>query len=212
MTKLLIIRHGQSISNLQHVFTGHLDLPLTDLGHRQAQLTAEYILANYRVDRVYASDLRRAWDTGNAVASSLGLNVQTDRRLREIYAGQWEGKSFDYLTENYPSYTVFRTDIGNCITDGGESVKHLSERVLKAFYDIAKENEGKTVVIATHATPIRALMTHCQGKCFAEMKDVPWVTNASVTEVIYENGRLELVKASQDAHLGDITSRFPSNV
>ena len=212
MTKLLIIRHGQSVSNIQGVFTGHLNLALTELGHQQAKLTGEFILENYKVDAVYSSDLLRAADTGHAVADPLGLSLITDRRLREIYAGTWEGRSFDDLSQNAPSYMVFRNDIGTCQTDGGESVAQLSCRVLEAFYEIAERNEGKTVVIATHATPVRALMTHAQGKTLAQMKDVPWVTNASVTEVIYEDGKFHLGKICQDAHLGSIVSRFPSNV
>ena len=212
MTKLLLIRHGQSVSNVQGVFTGHLDLALTELGHRQAQLTAEFIHKNYAVDAVYASDLCRAADTGRAVAEPLGLAVHTDTRLREIYAGIWEGRSFDELTANFPAYAVFRGDIGVCQTDGGESVAQLSRRVLEAVGEIAQSNPGKTVVIATHATPIRAIMTHCLGKGLNEMKDVPWVTNASVTEVMWEKGSMCLGKTCQDEHLGSIVSRFPSNV
>ena len=212
MTKLLLIRHGQSVSNLQGVFTGHLNLELTDLGHQQAALTSEFIRNNYTVDAVYASDLCRAADTGRAVADPLGLPLHTDTRLREIYAGIWEGKSFDELTANFPAYAVFRGDIGTCQTDGGESVAQLSQRVLEAFTEIALANDGKTIVIATHATPIRAIMTHCKKYSLAQMKDVAWVTNASVTEVIYENGTMKLGKICQDEHLGSIVSRFPSNV
>lgn len=212
MTTIHIIRHGQSVSNLQGIFTGHLDLALTDLGQEQARITAQYIADHFQVDKVYSSDLRRAYDTGKAVARLFGLPVQTDHRLREIYAGIWEGKTFNELTDIYPSYTVFRTDIGACITDGGETVAQLSERVLEAFRCIGEENEGKTVVVATHATPIRALQCYCEGKTLAEMKDVPWVTNASVTTVVYENGVFRLVEVCHDAHLGSIVSRFPSNV
>lgn len=212
MTTLLIIRHGQSVSNIRGVFTGHLDLELTPLGHQQAQLTGEFIIENFKVDAVYSSDLCRAADTGRAVADPLGLPLRTDPRLREIYAGTWEGLSFNELSETSPAYMVFRGDIGACQTDGGESVAQLSTRVLEAFYEIAASNDGKTVVIATHATPIRALMTHAQGLSLADMKDVPWVTNASVTEVIFENGSFRLGKVCQDSHLGSIVSRFPSNV
>ena len=88
----------------------------------------------------------------------------------------------------------------------------LSQRVLEGFYDIAKSNEGKTVVVATHATPIRALQCHCEGKTLAQMKDVPWVTNASVTTVVYENETFRLEEVCHDEHLGAIVSRFPSNV
>lgn len=212
MTTMLIIRHGQSVSNIRGVFTGHLDLALTQQGLDQAACTAAYILNNYKVDAVYASDLQRAADTGRAVAEPLGLPVLTDPRLREIHAGSWEGRSFDDLTANCPSYGVWRTDIGSCVTDGGESVAQLSKRVIEAFTEIARANDGRTIVIATHATPIRALQCHCEGKPLAQMKDVPWVTNASVTTVIYKNGSLRLQEVCHDAHLGAMVSRFPSNV
>lgn len=212
MTTLLIIRHGQSVSNIKGVFTGNLDLALTEQGLQQAQITADYIIDNFKVDAVYTSDLCRAWETGKAVADRLGLEVHTDRRLREIYAGQWEGRSFNDLTEQFASYTVWRTDIGKCVTDGGESVAQLSARVLEAFTQIAMDNDGKTVVISTHATPIRALQCHCEGKTLAQMKDVPWVTNASVTTVIYENGKLRLEEVCHDSHLGAMVSRLASNV
>lgn len=212
MTTLLIIRHGQSVSNIWGVFTGNLDLALTDQGLQQAQITADYIVENFKVDAVYSSDLCRARDTGKAVADRLGLEVQTDRRLREIYAGQWEGRSFNELSEHFPNYMVFRTDIGNCVTDGGETVAQLADRVLEGFYDIAKANDGKTVVIATHATPIRAIQCHCEDKDLAQMKDVPWVTNASVSTILFEDGVFTLKERCHDEHLGSIVSRFPSNV
>ena len=212
MTTLLVIRHGQSVSNIRGVFTGNLDLPLTQQGQRQAEITAEYILNNHTVDAVYSSDLCRAMDTANAVARQLQLPLFTDKGLREIYAGEWEGKSFDELTERYPSYGVWRTDIGNCVPEGGESVAQLSTRVIDAFTGIANRHDGKTVVVATHATPIRALQCHCEGKPASEMKNIAWVTNASVTTVVYDNGHFHLTEVCHDAHLGSITSRFPSNV
>lgn len=212
MTTLLIIRHGQSVSNIRGIFTGNLDLALTDQGLLQAQITADYILENFNVDAVYASDLCRAVDTGKAVADRLGLEVHTDPRLREIYAGQWEGRTFQELTEKWPGYALWRKDIGNCVTNGGESVAQLSDRVLDAITQIGEENNGKTVVIATHATPIRTLQCHCEGKPLSQMKDVPWVTNASITTAIYENGELRLREVGHDAHLGSIVSRFPPNV
>ena len=212
MTTILVIRHGQSVSNLKGIFTGHLNLELTEQGHEQARTTARYIAENFKVDKVYASDLCRAYDTGAAVADLFDLKVEADRRLREIWAGDWEGRTFDELTENYPNYKVFRGDIGNCATDGGETVADLSKRVLEAFYDIAKSNDGKTIVVAPHATPIRSLQCHCEGKSLAQMKDVPWVTNASVTTVVYDQGQLRLTEVCHDSHLGAMVSRFPSNV
>jgi len=213
MTTLILIRHGQSESNLARIFTGHLDIPLTELGHQQARMAADHIIANYRVDKVYASDLSRAFATGKAVADLLGLEVTANRNLREIWAGQWEGRTFDALGVDFPeSYHTWRFDIGNCICDGGESVAALQQRVVTALEAIARENDGKTVVVATHATPIRTLQCHSKGLSLSEMKDIPWVTNASITVVSFDGGNFHLIQEGYNGHLQDKVSRFPKNV
>lgn len=213
MTRLLIIRHGQSTANIQGVFAGHVDSALTELGLRQAELTAEYIVTNYTVDRVYGSDLRRAFATGKAVADRLGLEITPDAALREIYAGIWEGVPMAELAESYGEpYQIWMHDIGNAVCEGGESVAQMQERIVSAVCRIARENPGKTVVIATHAAAIKALQCHCEGRPLDEMKDVPWVDNASVTDIVWENDRLRVIEAGHSAHLGELVSKLPKNV
>lgn len=212
MTTLLLVRHGQSIANEAGIFAGFTDMPLTEKGLQQAACTAKFIAENYRVDAVYASDLQRAWQTGLAAARTLGLNITPTEKLREIFAGSWEGNTYESLANGHtPEYETWLHDIGNCQCPGGESVAELSRRVYEAVCAIAEENEGKTVLIATHATPIRTLMCRMAGLEISQMKDVPWVTNASVTEVRFENGLLTPVKISQDAHLQDLVTRLPKN-
>ena len=214
MTKLLIIRHGQSEANLQGVFVGHTNSPLSDLGKRQAEATAEYIVSNFHVDAVYSSDLERAVYTGKAVADRLGLPVRPHKGLREIFAGEWEGQRFDHLEAAYPKTFagLWRKDIGNSVCDGGESVAQLMQRILATVREIAEANPGKTVVLATHATPIRCMECFCQGNDLSRMKDIPWVTNASVTEIHYENGVFTEIVSSYSQHLTNMVSTLPANV
>lgn len=214
MTRLLFIRHGQSESNLAGAFTGHTDVALTDLGRRQAQAAAEYVVSAYSIDAVYASDLQRAFHTGKAVADRLGLTVQPHKGLREIYAGKWEGMPFTYLLATYPeTYAgTWRNDIGNSVCDDGESVAQLQQRVVAAATEIAEANDGKTVVIATHATPIRTMECLCRGQGLSQMQNIPWVANASVSEFHYENGIFTEIVSSYDKHLGSMVSNLPANV
>lgn len=213
MTTFLLIRHGESMANAEKRFAGHLDIPLSPLGERQARVTAAFIADTYHVDAVYASDLKRAFYTGKAVADLLKLPIQPDDQLREIAAGEWEGVIFDELQTRFAeSYNRWLTDIGNAGCDGGETVAELQERFLFALRRIAKAHPEQTVVIATHATPIRVLQCHCEGKPLGEMHDLPWVTNTSVTTVTYENGVFRAVSIGDDRHLGDIGSKLPANV
>ena len=213
MTKLLIIRHGQSEANLQGVFVGHTNSPLSALGKRQAEVTADYVVSNFHIDAVYASDLERAFYTGKAVADRLGLVPHADSGMREIFAGDWETVKFDTLSTEYGEpYQLWLRDIGLAQCPNGESTAQLQSRIVATLRRIAEENDGKTVVVATHATPIRTFMHHCSGLPLSEMKNIPWVSNASVTTVHYENGVFNIVTPGYDAHLGDMRTALPKNV
>ena len=213
MTTILLIRHGESEANLASVFAGNFNVDLTEIGLAQAQKTAEYVAQNYKVDAVYASDLLRAYKTGKAVADLLSLPVYADARLREISAGKWEGETFDALPKKYPAdFSLWLTDIGNSRPTDGESVKQLGQRILSAVTDIAEKNDGKTLVIATHATPIRALQCMIGGYSFDEMQNIPWVSNCSVTELLYDNGSRSFAKVGYDEHLAGMKSALPANV
>lgn len=213
MTELYFVRHGQSVANIEHFFAGNTDTELSPLGLLQAEKTAEYFKDKH-IDRIYASPLQRAYNTGKAIADIKGLEITVIPDLREVFAGDWETKPFEVLEKEYPEdYAKQVHDIGNCRCTNGESVGELQERVFRAVTEILKENPGKTVVIATHATPIRAMECIWKGIPLDGMKDIPWVTNASITHVKYnENNECEIIERSYDGHLGEHTSALPSNV
>ena len=213
MTKILMVRHGQSEANNLDIFAGNYDIELTELGHKQAQCTAKFIAENYKVDAVYASDLKRAFNTAKYIAREFGLAVVPEKNFREISAGEWEEVKFEDIIKFYgEDYRVWQTDIGNSRCTGGESVKELAKRVCDTLKKVAEENEGKTIVIGTHATPVRVAQCVFGGHTFDEMKNIPWSSNASVTEIVCENGKFAVTKASIDGHLNDLKSQLPSNV
>lgn len=213
MTTLLLVRHGESEANRSGIFAGQTDVELLHKGIEQAQKTAQYIAEHYIVSTVYASDLKRAYKTGKVIADLLQVDLVSNEKLREINAGEWQGKMFDELVTNYQEdYACWLSDIGNCTCSGGESVKQLGMRVAEALTHIAEDNIGKTVVIATHATPIRVSQCLLQGLSLDAMKDIPWVSNASVTELIYESGKWNFVNVGEDKHLLQLKTSFPANV
>lgn len=213
MTRFILIRHGQSEANLHELFAGHFDAPLTDIGHAQAAATAKYVKEHYSVDAVYGSDLKRAFFTGKATADLCGLEIIPDEGLREIYEGAWRGEKFTDLPVKYPEdFKVWLSDIGRARCTGGESTEELLARVKRTLVRIAEENDGRTVVIATHATPIRVMQSFVQTGSLDAMQNIPWVTNASVSELEYDNGNWNFVSVSYDKHLGDLWTERPRNV
>ena len=213
MTVLILIRHGESEANRQGIFAGQIDPDLQDKGLEQAQLTAKYVAENYNVEKIYSSDLQRAYKTAICLAEELDLEVTKDKDLREIDGGQWEGIKFSDLSVEYPAeYDIWLNHIGHSSCVGGESVKQLADRIMSALTKIAKENDGKIVAIATHATPIRAAQSVIKSGTVDEMENIPWVSNASVTVFEYNNNVWKIIAVSKDEHLAELRTVLPSNV
>ena len=214
MTRMIFVRHGESMGNLERRFYGHTDGPLTDKGREQARRTAEY-LKDTHIDVAYASDLQRARETGQIIAAPHNIPVIPETGLREIHAGQWENRLLSDLIENFSeSFGVWCRDIGNSCPDDGESVRALAERVRSTVWRIAEENESKTVLIASHATPIRMLA--CEWCCapIEKSQELGWVRNASVCIVDYdtENHTTLVQRYDEAAHIGELNTSLPKGV
>ena len=213
MTRVLLIRHGESAANGKGFFAGHLDVPLSDRGEKQAELTGAFIAENYSVEAVYSSDLSRAYRTAKPLANRIGKTAVKREDLREIYAGDWQGLCFDELQERYAeSYGVWLSNIGNAKTPNGETVAGLYERIWNAVCEIAEKHAGQTVAIFTHATPVRTIVSRLQGKGVEGMKTVPWTSNASVTSIVFDGKTWGLEAVSMDEHLSSMRTTFPANV
>lgn len=212
MTRFIMIRHGESVANRHEVFAGQIDPDLQNKGLEQAKLTAKYIADNFKIDKIYSSDLQRAYKTGKCLAGMLGLDIIIDKNLREIDGGEWENIKFADLPSLYPKeYGAWMDDIGSSKCVGGEAVSDMGARVMAELKKIAKENPGKTIAIATHATPIRAVQSIIACGTTAEMKNIPWVSNASVTIVdCDDDNNWKVVKASIDEHLADLRTVLPA--
>ena len=212
-TRIYFIRHGESQSNLITQFAGSLDMPLTQKGREQAETTADF-LKDIPFSAVYSSDLCRAFDTGMAIAKRHNIPIYGNSALREIYAGQWEGKTYTELEQLFPdSYSVWRTHIGLAQCPGGESVKQLQQRVSSFVAEIVHRHPNETICIATHATPIRVMECILTDTPLKDMHAIPWVSNASVTIAEYnEKGRGSLIKRDIHHHLGTLHTVLAKNV
>lgn len=213
MTRLIFVRHGQSEANFNRTFAGHTDAPLTALGREQAAAAGEY-LSRCRIDVAYASDLRRAYDTAAIIAARHGIVPIATPDFREIFAGEWEGRRFVDLEVEYPEEyaTVWRTDIGNARAPGGESVVELGTRISGAVSRLLRMHEGKTILVGTHATPIRVMECVWRGIPFTSAALIPWTQNASATVVEYEGERPRILLCGYNAYLGRLSTRMPANV
>ncbi len=210
MTKLILIRHGQSLANANDLFAGHSDFDLSALGMEQAKRAAHWLAAHEQADVIYASDLLRAYHTATPLGEMLGLPVIPDRGLREIFAGEWEGLSFPYIAEHYAdAFEVWRANYSNARPVGGESTAEVYGRVVPHIRELAKKHEGQTVVLATHATVVRAFEAHARGLCAEETGKVSFCFNAAINIYSYEDGTVSPIRSNITEHLGDLVSALP---
>ncbi|MBK9766664.1 MAG: histidine phosphatase family protein [Chloracidobacterium sp.] len=137
-TRLYLIRHGQSAGNAEGRFGGHGPTPLSDLGRRQAEMTAN-ILAKEGIAAIYSSDLQRAVETAEPLAKLLDLPIHQSPAFRERHVGVLEGLTFDESKAAYPKdyYALVNRNIHHVITKG-ESYRHLLRRIT------LKVNEGNS--------------------------------------------------------------------
>lgn len=187
MTKIIMVRHGQSVANLEERFAGFSNFDLTDLGRSQAKLAAEYLYSKgEKIDKIYSSDLLRAHNTAVPFAEKYQLPINDTQALREIYAGEWEGLTFTELAERYTKdRTVWIEDFSNSRCTGGESTRELFRRIVKAVKEIARDNDGKTVLITSHATPVRAIDCYSRGWGEERIGDVKFVKNSAISMFEY---------------------------
>lgn len=209
---LYLIRHGESTSNVDKTFTGQQNAALTELGHRQAACIQSYFLGIH-IDRIVASDLSRAYDTALPLSKVSRVVIETTTDLREINGGKWEGERFAELQYLYPEdYALWRYDIGSARPTGGEAVSEIFERVCNAVEAIQRAHPEETIVIATHAVPIRVMLTKWLTGDISHMQEIPWVPNASISKITYENGRFIPVEIGITDHLEGMITNLPGKI
>lgn len=205
MTKFIIVRHGQSTANECGYLVGKTEAPLSSLGKRQAEAVCQYILKNYKVDVIYSSPLSRACDTVRGVADILNLPIIKENELREFDFGKWEGLTLEKIKQDYDDgYSKWANDPGVYVPEGGELMSQLQSRILEKIIEIGKREDGKTVLIGSHSSVIRALQCYIQGLPLTKMKYTPRVVNASLAEIDFDGENFYIYKYGYDGHLTSI--------
>lgn len=203
LTHLIIVRHAESAYNLQNRIQGHHDSLLTPKGRRQAKRLGLRIFKKYAIDRIYSSDLGRAYSTTEAIAAHhRRLKVVRDPLLREINLGAWEGMTPEEVDRLYKNgYQRWLKKPTACPIPKCEGIAHFRRRVTTRVRQIARANAGRTVLIVTHGGVITALLAHWLNADFDTVLLNLQIDNTSLTRVD-DNGKHVRLRAINDtSHL-----------
>lgn len=157
MTELVIVRHGETEANRLGVFRGRLDVALNENGRVQAAALA-VALASPPVSAVFTSPLVRAVDTARAVSSEHGLEPVVDLAFNNIDLGAWQGVEKERVRIEQPeAWRLWQTDPDTLVIPGGETLAGVRSRAHARALELAREFEGRRVVVVTHRSVAKLL-------------------------------------------------------
>jgi probable phosphoglycerate mutase len=149
-TRIIAIRHGETTWNVDTRIQGHLDIPLNDTGHRQAERMA-LALKDSPITAIYASDLTRAWETAHYLGRALGLDVTREEGLRERGFGEFQGKTYAEIEASLPEQSQrWRKRDPEFAPPGGESLLTLRSRVVATAERLAAQHPGELIALVGH--------------------------------------------------------------
>jgi broad specificity phosphatase PhoE len=162
-TRLLLTRHGETVANAARRFAGRSDVALTPLGRRQARALGRRLRA-FEIDAAYASPLLRARETAEIALRGRGIGVTAELGLREISFGDWEGHTFDEISERWPeAWSRLRTFDEAFCAPNGEPFVEAQRRVVESVVGIVGRHANQTVLITAHGGTLQLLLSHVLG-------------------------------------------------
>lgn len=199
-TTILLIRHGQTDWNAQGRWQGHLDVPLNATGQAQARALAQR-LADWPIQAVYSSDLKRAVMTAVTLASTLNQQPIFDTLWRERNVGDFAGLTSQESHEKFPD--VWAAQANGLITPpNGENWQALRRRAVKAFEKVATRHKGEMVAVVSHGGTLANVIAHVleiPADRYGRFR-LSGNTGLSIVEITPQRG-LQLTRLNDISHL-----------
>ena len=203
--RIYLIRHGQTDWNVAKKIQGSTDIPLNEMGKKQAGCLARG-MENRPVTRVYTSRLKRAYETGLAIAESQKIKAEQIPGLEEVGYGVWEGLTMEEIARQYPKeleqWYLSPVDVA---PPGGETQTEVYERCKKAVDRIMSETEGDVAIVSHGATVVFLLEYLLQGSREEDEEDII-VGNASISTIEYDpkTRQFTLIQLNDREHLKEL--------
>lgn len=210
MLDLLLIRHGETDWNVDKRLQGHIDIGLNAEGRRQAEALGQ-ALRQEPLDAIYASDLQRARDTAQAVATLQGRQVQIEPDLRERCYGGFEGLQHHEIEQRYPQdYAAWKARELDARYPAGERIaetmREFSARAVGAVTRLIQAQpassggSARKIAIVTHGGVLECIYRWARQSGLAQARDFD-IFNASINRLQWDGERLHLQQWADIAHL-----------
>jgi len=163
LTRLIILRHGETVWNAEGKFQGQMDSPLTPLGIEQSNALAAR-LSHYQFTALYSSDLGRARQTAKLIAQKTGHEIRFDARLRERNLGSFQGFTRSQSEHAFPAeFARFTSSDMDYVPPEGESFNQSAARIMACLEELARAHAGQQIVLISHGAVLGAVLRHVLG-------------------------------------------------
>ena len=199
MTKIILVRHGETEWNVAEIFRGRTDIELNETGIRQAELLAEY-LSKAKIDAIYSSPLRRALKTAEIIAGYHQLDVDINSGLTDFNFGKWQGLSHQEVKNKYRElYAEWINHPERVKMPAGESLDVIRKRAMGVVAKLVANCKG-TVALVSHRVVNKVLICALLGLDNTHFWNIKLDT-CGVTIFTYENERFILTRHNDTSFL-----------
>lgn len=163
-TEIILVRHGETDMNKNHLYFGHLDPSLNETGKKQLERSKCSLRKIENVDeisQIYCSPLKRCVESLDILEISKNININYDDDFKELNFGIFEGKTYKEICENYPEEVKrMKVEWRTFKVEGSESLEELEKRVVSKLEEIFEAKKGKKILLVAHAGVIKILLSH----------------------------------------------------
>ena len=202
MTKIILVRHGETEWNVAEIFRGRIDIELNETGIKQAELLAEY-LSDVKIETIYSSPLKRALKTAELIANYHQLEVKIAPGLIDFDYGKWQGLPHQEVKDKYKElYTEWISSPDQVTIPDGESLNDVRQRAIGVVDEVIAKYKG-TVVLVSHRVVNKVLICALLGLDNAHFWNIRQDT-CGITTFTYENERFILTEHNDTSFLKPI--------
>ncbi len=200
-TRVFIIRHAETIGNIEHRLTGRQDYELTEKGQKTSELLAKE-LKDIKFDVAYCSTSERTAKTIQRLADSNGLKINPLEELSEMYFGIYDGWKWEDVNKIDFSIKQRQYDI-NVIAgiENQENMEQVADRMYNCITNICEKNIGKTILICSHGVAIEAFLRKIVNLSFNEEREKFCQHNTAINQIDYEDGKFTINRLADISYI-----------
>jgi len=200
MTSVYLIRHGQTAWNKEEIFRGRADIPLNEIGFREAELVGEY-LKGMEIHAIYSSPLSRARETARRIAQFFNLKVQPLVGIVDMHFGRWEGRPLkEVQTYDREIYLQWREKPHLVRIPDSESLDEVRVRAMAALGEVIQYHQGKNLVLVSHRVINKVIICGILGIDNSHFWQIGQDTGA-INLIQFQEGKYVLSLLNETCHL-----------